>query len=264
MSGHTATGNKAVDGETAAETRIAVADWRVRLSLAENANYLYKDQATPGILSPLVATNGVVFPYTPNINIGYNANYEGTAPTHSNYKIQQYVNSAVDSITVTADFTCQDTFEANYLLACIHFFRSMTKMFYGQDENPKNGTPPPLGYFTGLGAFQLNNHPVAITNFAYNLPKDVDYIKATNSNKDSSGTKINLIGGQLEPGGLRPPANFMASEDEAITYVPTKIVLTITCVPVISRNDVSNKFSLKDYASGKLLRGNQENSGGMW
>lgn len=245
------------------ENNIKVADWRVRLALASGANYLYKG-TTPGILAPLAKTDGVVFPYTPTVNTSYVANYDGVLPTHSNYRIQQYASSAVEQVTVTADFTAQDTFEANYMLACIHFFKSMTKMFYGQDENPTNGTPPPLGFFFGLGAFQLDNHPVAITNFTYNLPNNVDYIRATNSDDAGPDGSLNLIGGQLQAGGNRPPATFANASDPAVTYVPTKITLTISCVPVISRNTISNDFSLKDYATGKLMRGSQNNKPGIW
>jgi len=254
---------KAKDNEEAANIG---EDWRVRLALASGAKYLYKSPEAPGILAPLAATDGVVFPYTPTVNISYMANYDGVLPTHSNYKIQQYMNSSVESISVTADFTAQDTFEANYMLACIHFFKSMTKMFYGQDENPQNGTPPPLGYFYGLGAFQLDNHPVAITNFGYNLPNNVDYIRATNKSDAKAGkfTTESLIGGQLKPGGMRPPATFVDTADQAITYVPTKITMTITCVPVISRNQISNNFSLREYATGKLLRGSQNKGPGVW
>jgi hypothetical protein len=253
----------AAESSTGAEVGRSVADWRVRLSLATGANYLYKGD-TPGILAPLIKTDGVVFPYTPTVNVSYNANYDGVLPTHSNYKIQQYISSAVDNITVTCDFTAQDTFEANYLLATIHFFKSMTKMFYGQDQNPQNGTPPPMGFFYGLGAFQMDNHPVAITNFTYNLPNNVDYIRATNTSSDTSSSKFNLIGGQLKPGGERPPATFADTTDQAITYVPTKITLAITCIPVISRNAISHRFSLKDYASGKLIRGSQTKGPGIW
>ena len=174
------------------------------------------------------------------------------------------MNSAVEQVTVTADFTAQDTFEANYLLASIHCFKAMTKMFYGQDENPTNGTPPPLGFFYGLGAFQLDNHPVVVTNFSYNLPNNVDYIRATNTDDASSTSNLNLIGGQLQPGGNRPPATFIDTEDQAITYVPTKITITLTCVPVVSRNTISNDFSVKEYATGKLLRGSQNDKPGIW
>jgi len=137
-------------------------------------------------------------------------------------------------------------------------------MFYGQDENPTNGTPPPLGFFYGLGAFQLDNHPVVVTNFSYNLPNNVDYIRATNTDDASSTSNLNLIGGQLQPGGNRPPATFIDTEDQAITYVPTKITITLTCVPVVSRNTISNDFSVKEYATGKLLRGSQNDKPGIW
>ena len=257
---------EAAEGSSNAESTAFGQDWRVRLALASGANYLYKEKKTPGILAPLAATDGVIFPYTPTVNTSYIANYDGVLPTHSNYKIQQYMNSSVESITVTADFTAQDTFEANYLLATIHFFKAMTKMFYGQDKNPTKGTPPPLGYFYGLGSFQLDRHPVAISSFSYNLPNNVDYIRATNTATDTkSADSFNLVGGQLVPGGEAPPASFKEEDSEIpITYVPTKITLTITCIPVISRNQISNNFSLKDYATGKLLRGSQNDLPGIW
>lgn len=260
------------DGAIDAITAAQASDWRVRLALAPDANYLYKD-SQPGIMAPLAATDGVVFPYTPGINISYAANYDGAHPTHTNFKINQYKNSMISDISVSAEFTCQDTFEANYLLAAIHFFKSMTKMFYGQDENPRNGTPPPLGFFHGLGTFQFNRHPVGITNFSYALPKDVDYIRATSSDAPGSNhitsdiyaeTPSTLIGGQLSPGGTIPPANFAVTESTGITYVPTKMTITLTCIPILSRNTISNKFSLKEYAKGALTRGAKNNFPGIW
>jgi len=266
----------------------AKADWRVRLSLspgAQQAQYLYYAQ-DPGILAPLLATDGVIFPYTPSISVSYNANYEPTELTHSNYKFFTYRNSNVDSITLGCDFTAQDTFEANYLLAVIHFFRTATKMFYGQDQNPKNGTPPPLCYLSGLGAFQFDAHPLAITGFNYSLPTDVDYIRAGNNpspagvNRENSPSQpkattgfsvagaIRMLGSFINPGAIqsapqfRTPSSYTATREP--TYVPTKITLSITAVPIVTRNDISNKFSLKQYATGSLLRGTKRAGGGMW
>jgi hypothetical protein len=65
--------------------------------------------------------------------MGYKANYQPYDLTHSNYRGYFYKNSAIDAINLRGTFTAQDTTEANYLLAVIHFFRSVTKMFYGQD-----------------------------------------------------------------------------------------------------------------------------------
>ena len=256
-------------------------DWRVRLSLAPGADYLYKvkPSSSAGILEPLAATDGVLFPYTPSISVQYAASYENTELTHSNYKFFTYRGSAVDNISITCDFTAQDTFEANYLLAVIHFFRSVTKMFYGQDQNPKIGTPPPLCYLSGLGAFQFDAHPLAITSFNYTLPTDVDYIRAGSTptpagvSKAPANTPINsssisasrlAAAGAVTGGGIAPPNFNPNGGSRDVTYVPTKMQISISAVPIVTRNDISNKFSLKEYATGKLLRGTQRQGGGIW
>ena len=239
-------------------------EWRVRLALGANSEYLYKNPAGAGILAPLIDTNGVIFPYTPTVTVAYAAAYDSTSPVHSNFKINRYTASSVDQVTIACTFTAQDTKEANYLLACIHFFRSMTKMFYGQDQLPKNGTPPPLAFLYGMGSFQFEGHPLALTNFTYNLPADVDYIKATNSVNDTNSAPNNLVGGQVSPGGTAPPPNFQTAISDEITYVPTKITMSIQCIPIISRNEISNKFSLEKYAKGELNQGSKRNGGGIW
>jgi hypothetical protein len=48
------------------------------------------------------------------------------------------------------------------------------------------------------------------------------------------------------------------------TYVPTKMQIAITCIPIVTRNDISNNFSLKKYATGELLQGSKHNGGGIW
>jgi hypothetical protein len=250
-------------------------DWRVRLHLATNAKYLYKAPDIKGgdLLYPLLATNGVIFPYTPSINVQYTAGYTPAEITHSNYKIFQYKGSSVDTVTIGCEFTAQDNYEANYMLAVIHFFRSATKMFYGQDQNPNPGVPPPLCYLTGLGQFQFNDHALVINQFTYELPVDVDYIRA-GSPTTIAGTPLNdfgtTVGIATDPSKTRQDANKVPSggrrgapmfqqssylSNASVTYVPTKMKMSITCNPVVSRNQVSNKFSLRDYATGSLLRG---------
>ena len=197
---------------------------------------------------------------------------------HSNYKIFQYKNSSVDQINLTCDFTAQDTAEATYVLAVIHFLRSVTKMFYGKDQYPTLGTPPPLCYLTGLGQYQFDRHPLAITSFTYTLPTEVDYIRVGSTttesgvNKASGNTPINAALQTMIPiGGLRPSPNFSSnttltasSGTTEPTYVPTKIQIQIQAIPIVSRNDISNRFSLKQYATGDLLRGSKNNAGGIW
>ena len=191
----------------------------------------------------------------------------------------QYKGSSVDSISITGDFTAQDTNEANYLLAVIHFFRSVTKMFYGQDNNPKPGVPPPLCYLSGFGTYQFDNHPMAITNFTYTTPTDVDYIRAgsqTNMPGQSTSQQPSLLNSiataasavRLLTSNLTAKTPNFQRQNAAInsdaTYVPTKISIAITAIPVVSRNDISNTFSLEKYATGQLLQGSKRNGGGIW
>jgi hypothetical protein len=182
-------------------------------------------------------------------------------------------------------------------------------MFYGQDEFPKPGTPPPLCYLFGLGEFQFNAHPLAITNFTYSLPTDVDYIRAgaitlppgssrapeADAKKPKKTNPFQAVGERLAqnavkkiggvagdilskviPGGKLAGPNFNGSQNSTgfnstvppgtkdPTYVPTKINISISAVPIVSRYEVSNNFSVKDYASGKLLNGVKRAGGGFW
>lgn len=261
-----------------AENAKTQGDWRVRLSLAPSADYLYKAD-NPGILKYLQATDGVIFPYTPQISVNYSAHYDPSDLTHSNYKIYQYKSSSVDQLSITCDFTAQDTFEANYLLAVIHFFRSVTKMFYGQDQLPKPGTPPPLCYLSGLGGFQFDRHPLVISSFNYSLPNDVDYIRAgsptlqpgvdstayNGSKGDVSSSVLGRLGlSGLNTGAQKSAPQFTKATNTQPTYVPTKIQIALTAYPIVTRNDISNKFSLKEYATGSLLQGSRRNGGGIW
>ena len=264
-----------------AENAKTQGDWRVRLSLAPSASYLYK-AANPGILKYLQKTDGVIFPYVPQIQVTYAAHYDASELTHSNYKIFQYKNSSIDQISITCDFTAQDNEEANYLLAVIHFFRSVTKMFYGQDQIPKPGTPPPLCYLSGMGDFQFDRHPLVISSFNYSLPNDVDYIRASsptllsgvnatgyndNRNSDLTPQQVRMQSGttHLNPGATQSAPNFGKATNTQPTYVPTKISISLMAYPIVTRNAISNTVSLKDYATGKLLQGSKNpGGGGIW
>ena len=251
-------------------------DWRVKLRLAPQANYLYKSE-NPGILQPLKVTDGIIFPYTPAIDMAYKANYTNYDLTHSNFRGYYYQNSYIDNINLRCLFTAQSTNEAEYLQAVIHFLRSATKMFYGQDAEA--GSPPPIVYLTGLGQYQFNEHPCVINQFNYNLPADVDYIRANSPNINNTNLSLrkdkqtnfpgsSLLGGflggavnrllnaGLPKGGLSsPPTQGSLSVSNQATYVPTKMEISINLFPIQSRQQVSKQFSVKEFANGNLLRG---------
>jgi hypothetical protein len=244
-------------------------DWRVTLRLAPGATYLY-NAPDAGLLQPLKVTNGIIFPYTPTIGTSYKANYDTYDLTHSNYRGYFYKNSYTDAVSLKATFTAQSTADAAYVLAVIHFFRSVTKMFYGQDA--QRGSPPPLVFLSGLGDYQFNNHPCVVSSFGYNLPAEVDYISSGSPNNLGlnlqplqnlysttlnavSPTVTRLAAAFLPPGAQNAiPAPLQGLLNNP-TYVPSKIDLDITLLPVQSRQQVSKQFSLKNFANGNLLKG---------
>jgi hypothetical protein len=242
----------------------------VRLRLAPNSNYLYNNRGNEGVLLPLANTDGVIFPYTPSIETAYKANYDQYDLTHSNYRGYFYKNSYVDAVNVRATFTAQDTKEADYLLAVIHFFRSVTKMFYGQD--PQRGAPPPLVYLSGYGDYQFNEHPCVVSQFNYTLPPDVDYIRAQSNLQSNTNQTINklrnpiannplaysvnrMLNSKLLEGALTTrPAQTGNDANGQPTYVPTKMEIAITLLPIQSRSNISNNFSVRGFANGNLLK----------
>lgn len=249
----------------------AQGDWRVKLRLAGDADYLYRAQE-PGILAPLADSDGVIFPYMPNITTNYTANYSNYDLTHSNYRGYFYGNSFVSEVQIDATFTAQDTDEANYLLAVIHFFRSVTKMFYGQDSAEYRGAPPPLVFLQGLGEYQFNLAPCVVQNFNYMLPDDVDYVRARVANVDGTNLLVRrtqlrdadgaayqiprdrLLSIGVPVGGIarRPPPPTLGTQSP--TYVPTQMKISLTLLPIQTRAQVSREFSLEQYANGSLIQ----------
>ena len=230
-------------------------DWRVRISLAPGSNYFYNDYNNT-LLSPLLGESGggsssgiggaignlfsnsgskrvgVVFPYTPQVQVQHSATYSPQKLTHSNYTQHFYESSEVQAISITGDFTVQNVNEGQYLLACVYFFRSVTKMFFGADENA--GNPPPLVYLNGYGQYYFPNVPCVVTAFSHTMPAEVDYMDIP------------------EPGV--PPYNPQAQNYRLnSTRMPTTSSITLSLQPMYSRLAQSQGFSLNDFAAGALV-----------
>ena len=184
-----------------------------------------------GALAPLSKTDyKVVFPYTPEITINHQANYQEMNPTHSNYEYLFYQNSVVSEINISAVFTARNAEDAEYVLAVQHFFRSATKMFSGSDDIA--GLPPIVCRLEGHGDLQFSYVPVVITGLNVTLPSDVDYISAT-STRSNTGR------------------------------VPTMQTMNIVAKPIYSRNRITNDFSLDSFAKGNLLGSPTTGNGGF-
>ena len=211
-------------------------DWRVKISLAPASTLFYNDPANQ-IQQPLQHTNGVLFPYTPQVSIAHNARYQEQALTHSNYKNYFYEGSDVAAITISGDFTVQNVEEGRYLLAAIYFLRSATKMFFGADDLA--GNPPPIVYLNGYGELYLPNVSCVITNFSHTMPPDVDYVEIPYTDRDNAGY----------------------GQDTQLVRLPTTSQLSVTLQPVYSRNNVHNNLTLTDFSNGKLLSQGRRYSG---
>lgn len=196
-------------------------DWRVSLSIPTEI-------ADSPIFASFMGEGGtggrMVFPFNPVIMLGHSAAYSTISPTHTNYPFHAYQNSSIDNITITGDFYNENEADALYWVGCVHFLRTMTKMFYG--SGPNVGNPPLVTHLNGYGKYVLNDIPVLITNFTVDLPADVDYIPV------------------IAPG------------DPAPNYVPTQSQISVTCTPNYARRAVS-RFDLKKFADGGFVGGSE-------
>ena len=214
-------------------------DWRVKLSLP--AGY-----ETSDIIAPLRITNGFVFPYTPQINIQHTANYQSLSPVHNNYPFLSYENSKVDAMQISGDFYCEDSADARYWVAAVHYLRSVSKMVYGQSAN--TGAPPPIVKLNGYGDYVFKNVPVVVTQFSVDLPKDVDYIAtglSAGNSQSASSTIANFIGA--------PNLSSTAiSSAQGVTWVPVRSSISVTVQPLYSREQV-RQFSLDSFVKGEYV-----------
>ena len=218
-------------------------DWRVRISLPPNSKFAFRDatnidtardiweqgsaQTSAGLMADLrgngLGSDGVVFPYTPQITISHTARYSELALTHSNYKNFFYEGSEVANIQIQGVFTCQNSEEARYLMACIQFLRACTKMNFGIDD-PAAGTPPTLVRLSGYGEHYIpGSLNCVVTAVSHAMPDDVDYIKYDLGN--------------------------------SYGWMPIQSTLTVNLQPVVSRSRQSTSTLLSDFVKGSFLGG---------
>ncbi len=187
-------------------------DWRVRINTPTwklfNSN----------MFKVLQETGGVVFPYLPNITVSTKADYQKVDLVHSNYPYYSYKSSTVDDIQISGEFTSETETDAAYWIAATTFFKTATKMFFGQGAN--GGNPPIICHLYGYGASVFDRIPVIITQFSVDLKDDTNYVLCNTYNTN--------------------------------TWVPVVSTISVTCVPIYSR-EALRKFNLQTYASGKMI-----------
>ena len=201
-----------------------VDDWRIRLSISPDAPILYNKNLN-NFLQPIMLTDGVIFPVTPNLQVTHTAKYSPQSLTHSNYGMHFYEGSEISSIMIAGEFPIQTIEEGQYLLASIYFFRAATKMYWGNDDAGLAGTPPPVVFLDGYGSHYFPHVPCVVTSFLHSLPDNVDYIDIPSLDNANERTRL-----------------------------PTLSTLSITVQPVISRTK-AHLFNLEKFASGQMVTG---------
>ena len=192
------------------------------------------------LLFPLYSTNGVIFPYTPSVTTGSVAEYDPTGFIHSNYGYNAYIRSYPKPISIAAEFTAQSDDEALYLLAVLHFFRSVTKSYFGINPYNKAGTPPPVLVFNYLGDYQFNNVPVIVKDFSYTYDATLDYVPVNTSGIGASIAENKRV---ILPSG----------SNGGYTWVPTHISVTVELDTQYTPIQLRNEFDLDKFRSGKLV-----------
>jgi hypothetical protein len=128
------------------------------------------------VLAPIRRTKGVLFPYTPTMNVQHLIEYMDYDLVHTNYQFGSFSKSRPPQIDVGGVFTAQSDAEAKYMIGAIHFLRTVSKMHFGE-KTTTPGKPPPVLRFYAYGDLMFKNVPVVIRSFSYDLPNEVDYVE---------------------------------------------------------------------------------------
>jgi len=244
------------DVSAVTETVSKPADPR-RVRLKPKSGAMDQILGTYGLLQPLRESNGMVWPYQPNITWAQGINYSSQEMMHTIQEFKTYTRSSAATFGVDGMFTVQNQTDGLYSLACIHFLRTVSKMAFGASQNP--GTPPPVLEFSAYGTMMFNQLPVILERFSVSLPNDVDYVpidlanvsfdnnnssttsRTPSLNQDLSGIQSLLRGGTnltSSAGYVWLPSVFNISVDLTVQNTPNRL----------------RQFDLDQFRTGSLLK----------
>lgn len=236
------------------------ADHRIRLSAFSRTNQslkeqIYGKQERGNLLYPLWETDGLMFPYTPTIQVSQDTTWQAADIEQSNFDILSWKNSSSATISITAKFTVQNQREGEYLLAAIHFLRTVSKSFFGEQDAEKfaafkastpgstsektpqqnaddqvtqsasagrAGLPPPVLLFSGYGDYMFNDLRVVVKSHSWSYDEAADLIR------------IDLPHGKV--------------------WLPPMMTVSITLALQANTDRVREQFNLDDFRTGILLK----------
>jgi len=222
-----------------------------------------------GLLQPLRATNGVVWPYQPTITWEQSVDYSSIDMVHVNQEILAYTKTPAAKFSVSGSFSVQNNQEGIYALAAIHFMRTCTKMYFGTGADL--GTPPPVLIFDAYGQYMFNQLPVIITNFSVELPNDIDYVpvdlayvqaySAAQGNTNLPGYSKTQITPQLLSQRSAGDAAFISSSlfktslqgSSGYVWLPSVFTLSVS-LTVQNTATRLRAFNLDEFRTGALMK----------
>lgn len=196
----------------------------------------------------LTQTKGVVWPYQPTINYAQDVEYTSMDLVHTNQEFYSYKGTKAVKLTVSGNWSVQNNKEGLYALACIRFFQTVTKMYFGGAEGTQveglRGTPPPVLLFDAYGKNMFNCLPVIVTNFTISLPQDVNYFPVDLS-------QLNVTNPNSFNSNLVTADNLEGRTD--IAWLP--VLFTIeTSLTVQNTPKKLRQFDLDKFRTGQLIR----------
>jgi hypothetical protein len=194
-------------------------------------------------MKPLFVSGGLVFPYTPSITFTGNTEYGNMNMVHTNQDFAYFIRAQSYKITIQGDFTAQTDVEASYLLGCLHFLRSNTKMRFGMTDS-QHGLPPPVLLLNGFGNYVMNALPILIESWSMDYPKDVDIVWV---NVGSSPNAVN-------------PTQAASPSGAYGAWVPARTTISISVIVQQTPYKWLTEFNLDKFRNGQLLG----NSGQGW
>jgi len=233
-------------------------DKRIRLRARDGEEErLYGQRGNP--LAPstiLYETNGIIFPYTPEIRVNQSPRWSSVEFVHSLQDWYYFSSIPSVEISISGTFTAQNRREARYLLGVLHFLRSYSKMEFGEKTDERlRGLPPPTLILEGYGDYMFNSLPVIIRNWDFSLPSNVDYVKVSlepnaNNNDNFASLKASdiLIRYVVDKKDITTPTNGRGN-----AYVPSITTISVSLVVQKSPLKLKKEFSLEDFVNGKLM-----------
>lgn len=198
-------------------------DLRVYLRAQPGAREkVYGPNVPDNILSILYETDGILFPYTPSISYNQTVSYQSEDLTHTNMDYKTYTRTPPPTLSISADFTAINQRESKYMLAVIHFFKTIAKMYFGEKAGSVAGLPPPVLIFKGYGNFRYNDVKVLVTNISY-----------------TEDSKTNMVA---------------LSNAGGVAKVPVHLNLNLTLEVTETPQRMRKEFDLDAFRTGKLLK----------